>query len=93
MKERKRNKTRDRESEVNCRKATSLIQDYIAGSLKRGISSEFEKHLRICPDCVAFLNTYRKTIEMINAFYDKRAQKQKKVALKSLSEKTYKGQA
>ncbi len=93
MKERKRNKTRDRESEVNCRKATSLIQDYIAGSLKRGIASEFEKHLRICPDCVAFLNTYRKTIEMINAFYDKRAQKQKKVALKSLSEKTYKGQA
>ena len=93
MKEGKRNTTRDRESEVNCRKATSLIQDYIAGSLKRGIASEFEKHLRICPDCVAFLNTYKKTIDLVNAFYDKGSQKQKKVTLKSLSEKTHKGQA
>jgi hypothetical protein len=27
-----------------------------------GIKREFDQHLRICPDCVAFLNTYRKTV-------------------------------
>jgi hypothetical protein len=28
----------------------------------------FEEHLRVCPDCVAFLNTYKKTLELAKSF-------------------------
>jgi hypothetical protein len=28
----------------------------------------FEEHLRACPDCVSFLNTYKKTLELAKSF-------------------------
>lgn len=75
---------KNRIMELNCRKATSMIMDYITEELEPLVASEFEKHLSICPDCVAFLNTYKKTIHLVNSFYNKRPQKIKKGVTKSL---------
>lgn len=47
----------------SCKAMTELIADYLAGRLSAGIKREFENHLKVCPDCVSFLNTYRKTVE------------------------------
>lgn len=47
-----------------CAKITSLIIDYVSGALNPRTSRMFEQHLRICPDCVGFLNTYKKTIQL-----------------------------
>ena len=55
-----------------CRDATGLLLDYINGELERETDIEFEKHLEICPDCVAFLNTYKKTIELTKSFLAKK---------------------
>lgn len=46
-----------------CKQATSLIADYLAGTLAPEVTSELEHHLGACPDCVAFLKTYKKTIQ------------------------------
>ncbi len=51
-----------------CRDATNLILDFLSGELSPETKAEFEKHLGICPDCVAFLNTYKKTIELTKSF-------------------------
>ncbi|MEW6143414.1 MAG: zf-HC2 domain-containing protein [Thermodesulfobacteriota bacterium] len=51
-----------------CKDATSLILEFLSGELSPETGSEFEKHLQICPDCVAFLNTYKKTIELTKRF-------------------------
>jgi hypothetical protein len=32
------------------------------------VLAAFEKHLGQCPDCSAFLNTYKKTIEVTKSF-------------------------
>ncbi len=48
---------------ITCRQVTSLILDYLAGELSGQKARMFEQHLFICPDCVAFLNTYKKTVE------------------------------
>jgi hypothetical protein len=40
---------------------TDLIFDYLADRLVRGSTREFERHSKICPDCVSFLNTHKKT--------------------------------
>jgi hypothetical protein len=55
--------TRARPRRINdsCETITELIADYLNGRLDGNLGREFEAHLRICPDCVSFLNTYRKT--------------------------------
>jgi anti-sigma factor RsiW len=42
---------------------TSLLIDYLGGELARETVATLHKHLRDCPDCVAFLNTYRTTVQ------------------------------
>ena len=84
MTRKKENKSRKTHLELNCKKATSFIHDYVTGELEPSIASEFEIHLSICADCVAFLNTYKKTTDLVNSFYNKRAKKLKKGLKKSI---------
>jgi len=46
----------------SCNEITSLMLDYLTGKLTPTIKREFTQHLRLCPDCVTFLNTYKKTV-------------------------------
>ena len=46
----------------SCKKMTDLILNYLTDELSPSLKDEFERHLKICPDCVNFLNTYRKTV-------------------------------
>jgi anti-sigma factor RsiW len=55
-----------------CRDATDLLLDFVSGELDFKTNIEFERHLEVCPDCVAFLNTYKKTIELTKSFLKKR---------------------
>ena len=55
---------RSKQDKEICQQVTDLILDYLTGELHPDTAAEFKKHLRICPDCVAFLNTYNKTIQM-----------------------------
>jgi anti-sigma factor RsiW len=48
----------------SCKKITDLIFNYLTDRLTPALRREFERHLRICPDCVNFLNTYKKTISL-----------------------------
>jgi hypothetical protein len=47
-----------------CKQMTDLVFDYLNGKLGPSIKRDFEQHLRICPDCVNFLNTYKKTVSV-----------------------------
>lgn len=47
---------------MTCQRLTYVIIDYVSGDLGAETTAIFEEHLRVCPDCVAFLNTYRGTI-------------------------------
>jgi hypothetical protein len=49
-------------SQKTCKEITELISDYLNNHLEARLKRQFEQHLRICPDCVAFLKTFRKTI-------------------------------
>lgn len=55
-----------------CKKATSLILDYLSEELDSETNQSFEDHLSECPDCVAFLNTYKKTMELTRKFIEKK---------------------
>ena len=47
-----------------CKQMTDLVFDYLNDKLGPSIKRDFEQHLRICPDCVNFLNTYKKTVSV-----------------------------
>lgn len=42
--------------------------DYLDASLTQPALAAFEKHLAQCPDCEAFLRTYKKTMQLTAAF-------------------------
>ena len=46
-----------------CKEITDLLLAYVSGELSQRRKRAFEEHLQICPDCLSFLHTYRKTIE------------------------------
>ncbi len=68
---RSNSKTRSQTVET-CKDATSLLLEFMSGELDPETTLEFEKHLEVCPDCVAFLNTYRKTVELTRSFLQKK---------------------
>jgi Putative zinc-finger len=55
---------------LTCERETALIADFLASNLSPGVLASFEKHLEDCPDCKAFLQTYKKTIEITRSFLD-----------------------
>jgi hypothetical protein len=63
-----RKKIKIEAAQQTCESAVSLIGDYLSGSLAPGIRFAFEHHLGECRDCEAFLNTYKKTIELTQRF-------------------------
>ena len=58
----KRITARPRLSAKTCKQVSALVLDYINDKLAPSVKREFETHLRVCPDCVNFLRTYKKTV-------------------------------
>src|SRR6267378_1372424 len=56
------------EPDYSCQTAIALIGNYLAGSITLHAREDFEHHFGLCPDCAAFLKTYKKTIEVTRAF-------------------------
>ncbi len=51
-----------------CKDEVGLIADYLLGRLEPFVLAVFEQHLAQCPDCAAFLKTYKKTVELTASF-------------------------
>jgi len=54
---------------LTCQRVTDLILDYITDDMEVTLRTAFERHLRNCPDCRAFLNTYRQTIRTTRSLH------------------------
>lgn len=49
---------------ITCRELIGFIAEYLDGTLDRKSAHEFERHLRVCPSCVAYLESYRRTVRL-----------------------------
>jgi anti-sigma factor RsiW len=54
---------------VNCREFTEFLHEYFFSNLPDAERTEFDKHLAECPWCVAYLDSYKKTIALEQAAY------------------------
>ncbi len=53
-----------RRKDLVCQQAVELVTDYLEGSLSRRDRRRFERHLRACPNCSAYLEQIRATIAL-----------------------------
>ena len=51
--------------EVRCREILDLLADYLDGSLPPETARSLEAHLEGCAPCIAFVNTYRGTVDAV----------------------------
>lgn len=49
---------------MNCKDAFGMLADFLEQSLSPGVLAELERHLADCGPCRAYLETYRKTVEL-----------------------------
>jgi anti-sigma factor RsiW len=49
---------------MTCQDFVTFLMDYLDGKLSGPQRLSFEQHLAECPDCVAYLKTYRETIRL-----------------------------
>ena len=56
---------------LTCQELMGFIYAYEAGELSKVQVSAFDEHMAVCPECIDYLNTYRKTIELCNKTKEK----------------------
>ena len=49
---------------MTCRELIDFLMDYQAGELPAAQRTSFEAHLKLCPPCVTYLETYEETIKL-----------------------------
>ena len=49
---------------MTCRELVEFLMDYLDGLLSESERLRFEEHLGECPDCDAYLATYREAIRL-----------------------------
>ncbi len=54
-----------RRAELSCQQVVELVSDYLEGRLFRRDRRRFERHLKACDGCSAYLEQMRVTIRML----------------------------
>jgi anti-sigma factor RsiW len=49
---------------VTCREFAQFMADYLSGDLVPETTAQFERHLSVCSNCVAYLSNYRDTVAL-----------------------------
>jgi len=52
------------EEYVTCEEVITFLLDYLTRELTADEEREFERHLEICPSCVAYLRSYKQAIAL-----------------------------
>lgn len=55
------------EEMYSCKEVVKLLSDYIEGECSPEVETLIDAHLADCPDCIAFVNTFRKSMAMTKA--------------------------
>ena len=53
----------DKSDNLGCSECVDLLADYVDGALPRDEAERLEWHLAACPPCVAFVKTYKGTVD------------------------------
>jgi len=49
---------------ITCQELSEFLLDFLEGNLPEEERAVFEAHLEVCPPCVTYIDSYRKTIAL-----------------------------
>lgn len=49
---------------MTCKELIDFLMDYVDGELPAGEARRFDQHLDACPQCAAYLASYRETVRL-----------------------------
>ncbi len=55
-----------RRRDIVCQQAVELVTDYLEAKLSRRERRRFEAHVRLCPNCSAYVEQIRMTIALVH---------------------------
>jgi anti-sigma factor RsiW len=58
------------EPTLTCREFIDFIMSWLDGELEPDVRRSFARHLDMCPDCVDYLESYQRTVELGKAAWD-----------------------
>ncbi|MBX7079490.1 MAG: zf-HC2 domain-containing protein [Nannocystaceae bacterium] len=58
---------------ITCRELIDFIADWREGTLAPTERFEFERHLAVCPSCVAYLDSYETTVAALALLREREA--------------------
>jgi hypothetical protein len=50
---------------MTCKEFIDFMLEYFEDDLTKGRRKIFEQHMNVCADCVAYMESYRKTVELV----------------------------
>jgi len=75
---------------MTCRELAELLIDYVSGELAPEHRERLHHHLRVCPPCVAYLQTYELTIKLTRRLPDEPVPPQLEQKLQRMLAEIYK---
>jgi anti-sigma factor (TIGR02949 family) len=67
----------------DCSSLVSLLADYLDGRLPSDVRCELEQHLNGCPECAAFVGTFRSTVSLLQSLSEQDLPEELRVRLKA----------
>ena len=59
---------------MTCRELADFLDEYLANRLSGDVRTQFEHHLRVCPNCRRYLTSYEAGVQLgKHAFDDEKA--------------------
>jgi len=49
---------------ISCRKLIKFLDDYVSGEMPEPLRRRFERHIKACRACRAYVDSYRATIDL-----------------------------
>jgi anti-sigma factor RsiW len=49
---------------MTCKELAEFLDEYVAETLESSRRAIFDQHLAVCPDCRAYLSSYRRTMQL-----------------------------
>ena len=56
---------------IKCEEVITFLLAYLSNELPPEKEHEFERHLAVCPSCVAYMKTYQEAVKLGRATYEK----------------------
>jgi anti-sigma factor RsiW len=50
---------------MTCREVIGFLGSYVDGELPPDVLRRFEEHIATCPQCSAYLDSYRRTVHLV----------------------------